>query len=189
MLAAKTDTVAPRFVQYRRALRWLDDEFNRVLHSLEQRGLTDSTLVVLASDHGYEFDEYGLGFIGHASNFGRYQLHSTLAMRWPGRAPASIERRTAHHSIPATLLEGVLGCDENALAYASAPGLDSVPAWDWLIAGSYNSHAVVQPDRVTVLRPGGLPSVLGPDYRAAQALKADPQVLKEAMLEMRRFYR
>jgi membrane-anchored protein YejM (alkaline phosphatase superfamily) len=184
-----SDTVSARFVQYRRALRWLDDEFNRVLHSLEQRGLTDRTLVVLASDHGYEFDEYGLGFIGHASNFGRYQLHSTLAMRWPGRAPASIERRTAHHSIPATLLEGVLGCDENALAYASAPGLDSVPAWDWLIAGSYNSHAVVQPDRVTVLRPGGLPSVLGPDYRAAQALKADPQVLKEAMLEMRRFYR
>ncbi len=187
--AAIGEDAIERFLDYRRAMRWLDDEFARILASLEAGGLSDRTVVILASDHGYEFDEYGLGYIGHASNYGRYQLRSTLAIRWPGRPAETVDRRTSHYSVPSTLLTKVLGCSNDPLSYAFAGPLDTADEWPWIFAGSYSSNAIVEPDRVTVINPGGLPTVLGQDLRASPDLKLDTGLLSEALSEMRRFYR
>ena len=123
------------------------------------------TLVILASDHGYEFDELGLGNIGHGSNYGPWQLRSTLLMRWPGREPKVYTHRSAHQDLPGTLLQEVFGCSNPASDYSSGSNLFDEQSWDWMIAGSYNSHAIVEPDKLIVSYPGGLVEVLGPDYR------------------------
>ena len=41
------------------------------------------------------------------------------------------------------------------------------------MAGSYNSHAIVEPDKIIVTNPGGFIEVLGPDYRPDSELKLD----------------
>jgi membrane-anchored protein YejM (alkaline phosphatase superfamily) len=58
-----------------------------------------------------------------------------------------------------------------------------------MIAGSYNSHAIVEPDKLIVSYPGGLVEVLGPDYRPKAGLRPDPARIEATLLEMRRFYR
>ncbi len=40
-------------------IRYFDGEFERLLRSLDDLGLTDDTMIVLASDHGEEFMEHG----------------------------------------------------------------------------------------------------------------------------------
>lgn len=45
---------------YHSMLRLLDDQFKRLIIGLEERGLSDSTLVVYLSDHGDFAGEYGL---------------------------------------------------------------------------------------------------------------------------------
>src|SRR5690606_18734743 len=141
--------------QYRRALTLIDGELGRVRADLETRGLSDRTLLIVWSDHGYEFDDSGGGYIGHASAYSPAQLRATLMMDWPERPAAHYTHRTSHHDLPVTLLEDVLGCDNLPSDYSMGRNLYAGRSWDWIIAGSYTSHAIVQPERIVVSHPGG----------------------------------
>ncbi len=178
-----------RWQQYRQGVHMVDGEVARVLGALEAAGLNDNTLVMITSDHGYEFDDLGLGYYGHAGNFGAYQLRATLLMRWPGKAVQVYEHRTSHMDLPATLLEGLFGCTNPPSDYSVGRNLFDGVSWDWIIAGSYHAHAIVEPNRVMVSEPGGFAEVLGPDYRPAADARLDPQRIEETLREMRRFYR
>ena len=176
-----------RWTAYRRGLRLVDGEVAKVLADLDAAGLREDTLVIVASDHGYEFDDLGLGYYGHASNFGQYQLRATLLMDWPGRESHVYTHRTAHQDLPATLLEGLFGCTNPPADYSSGHNLYAGESWEWIIAGSYHAHAIVEPGRVTVSEPGGFAEVLGPDYRSADT-RLDARLIEAAMAEMRRFH-
>jgi len=178
-----------RWQRYRQGANMVDGEVARVLAALEAAKLGDNTLVIVASDHGYEFDDLGLGYYGHASNFGPYQLRATLLMRWPGRAPKVYEHRSSHMDLPATLLQGLFGCVNPPADYSVGRNIFDGVSWDWIIAGSYHAHAIIEPDRVMVSEPGGFAEVLGPDYRPPADARLNPQRIEEFLLEMRRFYR
>ncbi|RMF98943.1 MAG: DUF3413 domain-containing protein [Gammaproteobacteria bacterium] len=175
--------------RYRLAIRRIDAEVGRVLDGLAARGLLDSTVVIIASDHGYEFDDNGLGYIGHASNFSRAQLQSTLLLHWPGRAAQRIEHRTSHYDLPPTLLRQLLGCRNDPADYGVGQDLFSGKEWNWIIAGSYSAHAIVQPDKIVVSYPGGFVEVLDAHYRPLGRSALDPALLRESLAAMSRFYR
>jgi membrane-anchored protein YejM (alkaline phosphatase superfamily) len=175
--------------RYRLAARFLDGELRRVLASLRAAALLDETVILVVSDHGYEFDDNGLGYVGHASTYSPAQLRATLVVHWPGRPPATYEHRSSHYDIPATLLADLLGCANDPADYSVGRNLFSGRSWDWIIAGSYNSHAIVEPDRLIVSHPGGLVEILGPDYRPLRDARVDTSVVEAAVADMRRFYR
>lgn len=178
-----------RWNHYRRGLRVIDDEIARVLEALEQKGERERTLVLVMGDHGFEFDDLGLGYYGHASNYGQYQLRTPLMMRWPRIAPRVFTHRTSHFDLPPTLLQDVLGCTSPPADYGMGRNLFEGRSWDWIIAGSYHSWAIVEPGRVMVTAPGGLAEVLGPDYRDLPDPSLDAALIERAFAEMRRFYR
>lgn len=175
--------------QYRRSARLADEELGRVMASLRERDLLDRTLVIVASDHGYEFDDNRLGYVGHASSYSQAQVRATLVMRWPGRAAAVYRHRSSHFDLPVTLMQEIFGCTNPPGDYAVGRNLFAGESWEWLVTGSYNSHAILQPDRVIVTHPGGFVEALGDDYRPLPGARLDPQVIEAAMREMRRFYR
>lgn len=175
--------------QYRRSARFVDQELGRVRASLAAAGLGENTVVVVFSDHGYEFDDYGNGYSGHASSYSPAQLRAVLAVDWPGLEPARHTHRSAHFDVPVTLLQDLLGCTNPPADYAVGRNLFAGEGWDWIVAGSYTSHAIVQPDRVTVANPGGFVEVLGTDYRPLADADPDAGVIGQAMADMRRFYR
>jgi len=181
--------VERRHALYRAGITAVDAEVRTVLQSLESDGDDRETLVIIASDHGYEFDELGLGNIGHGSNYGEWQLRSVLLMDWPGREPRAFTHRSAHQDLPGTLLREALNCSNDYADYSSGGNLFDQQDWSWIMAGSYNSHAIVEPDKIIVTYPGGLIELLGPDYRPADGLQLDARRIEDAMLEMRRFYR
>lgn len=175
--------------RYRLAARLIDGELGRVLASLRSEGVSDETIVVVLSDHGYEFDDNGLGYIGHASNYSAAQLRTPLVIRWPGRAPAEYHHRSSHHDLPVTLLQDALGCRNDPADYAVGRNLFAGADWEWIIAGSYNSHAIVEPQRVVVTHPGGFVEILGADYRPLRGAAVEPRIIEAALRDMRRFYR
>jgi membrane-anchored protein YejM (alkaline phosphatase superfamily) len=186
---AGNEKARARWGEYRQGVHMVDAEVARVLDALKAARLDDNTLVIIASDHGYEFDDLGLGYYGHASNFGQYQLRATLLMRWPGRAAGVYEHRTSHLDLPATLLQGLFGCTNPPTDYSVGRNLFDGVSWDWIIAGSYHAHAIVEPNRVMVSEPGGFAQVLGPDYRPPADARLNSERIEEALREMRRFYR
>ncbi len=175
--------------RYRRSAQVADGELGRVLDALDSNSLRDSTILVVLSDHGYEFDDNGLGYIGHASNYSAAQLRATLVVRWPGRAPARYTHRSSHYDIPATLLQDAFGCVNDPADYSLGSNLFAGRDWDWIIAGSYNSHAIVKPEWTLVTHPGGFVEVLGADYRPVAGAAIDTGVVADALSAMRRFYR
>jgi membrane-anchored protein YejM (alkaline phosphatase superfamily) len=177
-----------RNARYLTAVHYVDSLLGRVLDDLERRKLLDQTIVIVTSDHGIEFDENGLGFKGHGTAYSDYQMHTPLVVRWPGRSPGRVARRTSHNDIAPTLLTDLFGCTNPPSDYASGSSLFSNAQWSWLVVASYREFAVVEPERVTVVFPAGY-EVRGQDYRLSRTQTPPRDALRAAMQEMSRFYR
>jgi arylsulfatase A-like enzyme len=64
-------------------------QVQRLLDALEQRDLADSTVVVLASDHGEAFGEHGS--FSHSTTLYEEEMRPILALRVPGVAPGRVD--------------------------------------------------------------------------------------------------
>jgi len=76
----------------------VDDCIGRLLDELGRRSILDDTIVIITSDHGVEFEEYGV--IQHV--FGSYvgSIHVPLLIRFPRAVPRGLRIRE-----PATLTD------------------------------------------------------------------------------------
>jgi membrane-anchored protein YejM (alkaline phosphatase superfamily) len=174
--------------QYLTAVHYDDDLLGQVLNDLKRRKLLDNTVVIITSDHGMEFGENGLGFTGHGTAYSDVQVHTPLILRWPGRPPGRVGRRTSHNDVAPTLLTELFGCTNPPSDYASGQSLFSDAQWNWLIAVSYADFALIEPDRVTVVFPSGY-EIRDRNYQLVSNPTLPRDGLRAAMREMRRFYR
>lgn len=78
--------------KYDESLAYLDAQLGHLFAELERRGLWDSTLVVVTSDHGEEFGEHNVFF--HGNSLFRPALEVPLMIRYPGHVPAGQVVRT-----------------------------------------------------------------------------------------------
>jgi arylsulfatase A-like enzyme len=89
---------------YRAAIRWDDDALRRVREKLDDAGLLDDNVIVLASDHGEAFGENGK--TGHARNVLTATLQTPLVMRFPFPVePIRVKSQVRNIDIAPTLLE------------------------------------------------------------------------------------
>ena len=186
-LPADAPEQARRYARYLTNVRYVDALVGRVLDDLERRKLLESTVVILTSDHGTEFNENGQGFTGHGTSFSAYQVRTPFVLRWPGRPPARISRRTSHNDLAPTLLTEVFGCTNPPADYASGQSLFSDSQWEWLITLSHNDFALLEPDQVTIVYPSGN-EVRDQSYRLIQHPRLSRDKLRAAMQEMSRFF-
>ena len=82
----------------------VDEWVGKLLDELDQKGLTENTLVVFVSDHGEMMGDHGLN-----SKMKMYEgsAHIPLIMRLPGVITAGTKVNTpvSHHDIFATILD------------------------------------------------------------------------------------
>ena len=88
-----------------------------------------------------------------------------------------------------TLMQDMFGCDNPPGDYSMGRNLFSGESWDWIMAGSYTSHAIVEPGQVTISYPGGFVEVRGEAYEPIDRSNMDPAVVQASMAAMRRFFR
>jgi len=176
------------YARYLTAVHYVDSLLGRVLDDLRRRHLLESTVVIVTSDHGMEFDENGLGFKGHGTAFDELQMRTPMVIRWPGRPPARITHRTSHNDLAPTLVTELFGCTNPPSDYSSGHSLFSGVAWDWLIGAGYEDFAVIEPDRVTVVFGSGY-EIRDGSYRLVPNPTLPRDLLRSAMHEMSRFYR
>ncbi len=86
------DRIRGMTASYLRSVAWVDDRIGALLAGLEERGLTDETVVVFWSDHGFLLGEHGLT----AKSLPFHEaLRAPLLVRVPGWTPRR-EARLAH---------------------------------------------------------------------------------------------
>src|SRR4030095_6453389 len=124
-VAPVASTQLARYLRYLSAVHYVDSLLGQVLDDLERRKLLESTVVLVTSDHGMEFDESGQGVKAQGTSYSRYQMHTPLVVGWPGRPPGRVARRTSHNDVAPTLVAGLFGCANPSSDYASGRELFS----------------------------------------------------------------
>ncbi len=175
---------------YRTAAHYVDSQVGRVLADLQQRRLLDNTVVMISSDHGEEFNDNGMDYWGHGSNFSDVQLHVPMIVHWPQRDRQQVSYRTTHHDVPATFLHEALGCAAtSAEQYSVGHSLFEPAPRDLLIAGSYANYAAVLDQHIVVSYPGGGHDVLDKKLNKAPEGVLQPEISQRILTQLSRFYR
>jgi len=182
-LDADTDPV-PFKNLYLNSVRWSDAQAGRAIDALRAEGELDETYVVVTGDHGQEFNDLGLAYWGHNSNFARFQSHVPFFVRRAGLAPGERTHQTTHFDVATTLLTDVLGCRNPPEDYCVGRNLFDTTDRGVLTLATYSTYAAVRPgERHVVVGKSGDIEVLGRDYRPEPWLESDADFLKQSFLQ------
>lgn len=128
--------------RYINACHYLDSQIGRMLDALRDRGLLDSTIVLLTGDHGEEFMEKGRW--GHNSSFSQEQIRTPGVLWIPSRAPRALEDMTCHLDFVPTVLR-FLGVTNPTQDYCQGRDLLTAGRHDYLILADWNNVAYIDP--------------------------------------------
>lgn len=175
---------------YKSTLHYVDNQIGRVLTDLEKRDLLDETIVMITGDHGQEFNEHGMNYWGHGSNFGEYQLHVPMVVHWPGKPAQTVSYRTQHFDVAPTLLSRALGCGATPVEYyATGNGLFKEREDPWSIAHSYMDYALITDKLQVVTHASGDVDVVTPRQKPVDRYQLKPSITREVLNELSRFYK
>ncbi|TMQ73751.1 MAG: DUF3413 domain-containing protein [Candidatus Eisenbacteria bacterium] len=161
----------------RNSVYYTDSLIGRVVRHLEATGLMRSTIVIVTSDHGEEFNDNHAGWWGHCG-----------MVYVPGRHPRRVTTPTTHADVPTTLLQEVFGCGPPH-DYSNGCDLWALPtAPRPFVVGSYINYAYVMGEDVHVVYPMFVKSYRFGDINQ-KAGKPDPGLVRTLMEETHRFVR
>ncbi|MBL1277001.1 MAG: DUF3413 domain-containing protein [Ectothiorhodospiraceae bacterium] len=179
----------PLFNRYQNSVHFVDSLIAPVLEKLKTKNLLDNTVVVITGDHGQEFNDNKLNYWGHNSNFSPWQTRVPLVVHWPGKKGQQIHQQTSHFDITPTLMQDVLGCNNDLQDYSSGKHLLTGKPGAYLLLSNYNQFAVMEKDRLTVVDEFGNVDILDNHYRNIPGAKPASTRMLSVMDEMSRFYR
>jgi arylsulfatase A-like enzyme len=149
---------------YDSEIAYVDQEIGAVVAALEERGLLDETLLVIASDHGELFGEHGL--VDHGNSLYREVIDVPLVVVFPGRVPEGgrIGETITLRDLAATISHMATGAEH------AFPGSSLSRFWEPLPPASSSpilssvSGGVRMPDWVPVSK-GDMKSLVSDGYQ------------------------
>ncbi len=170
---------------YHNSLLYTDALLARVLDAAQKSGVLENSWVVITGDHAEEFNENGLGYWGHGSNFTRWQTHTPLLVMAPGQFAGRQESRLSlHQDIVPTLMQEALGCQSPIENYSHGRHLFHLPERRGTLLASYMMQAYWADD--TVFDRTTNRSYDWRDMKLGRTL-ADRETIRALMNEERRF--
>lgn len=92
--------------RYDGEILFVDHHIGRLLDGLEERGLSEETIVIVAADHGEALvkkEDHGVQ--GHGQNLHEEQIHVPLAIRVPGLKPRVVDQPVGILDVVPTLVD------------------------------------------------------------------------------------
>lgn len=173
---------------YKTTVHYIDRLIGHTLTTLEAQGRLDSTLVVITSDHGQEFNETGNNFWGHNSNFSQWQTKVPLVILWPGKSAASIDTLSSHEDLVPSLLHEAFGCTNPSSDYSTGYSLFDLPATGrGILLESWTDRAILYDNHLFLIDPLGDIDPVDLDYQPVEQQELPPTVLAEQVERMSRF--
>jgi len=138
-----------QFNRYKNAAYCVDDKFGRFIEKLKAKKLYDDAIVIVVSDHGQEFYEYGS--YGHNSAYDAVQVNAALIVHWPGKRAKVVREQTSSMDVVPTLLK-TLGVSNDVSDYAQGMDLfDPHYKRTCSFLGNWNENAIVCDDYTVIM--------------------------------------
>jgi len=173
---------------YDLSVQTADSELSYLYKKLNQANLLDSTIVIITSNHGTEFNETKTNSWGSNTNYSPYQLKVPLIIHWPGRIANVYTHKTSHLDISVTLLQDLLGVSSNPFDYSSGRNLFSESPRKWIIAGDARELALITDKNTTVIDKFGNFKIFNKNYKREKNVNPTLPVLMQGLTELQRFY-
>ncbi|WP_318519098.1 DUF3413 domain-containing protein [Photobacterium leiognathi] len=174
---------------YRNAAYHIDEMLGRVFTVLKAKGVLNNTIVVIASNHGTEFNETGNNTWGSGSNYSKYQIKVPLIIHWPDHAAQEVTRLTSNLDVVPTVMESLLNVATAPSNYSSGVSLfDQNNNRRWVLSGNDDDIVVVQKKQTTVVDKYGNYNVYDNNYQLKDEGKPKLSTLMQVMNELKRFY-
>ncbi|WP_318475203.1 DUF3413 domain-containing protein [Photobacterium leiognathi] len=174
---------------YRNAAYHIDEMLGRVFADLKAKGVLNNTIVVIASNHGTEFNETGNNTWGSGSNYSKYQIKVPLIIHWPDHVAQEVTRLTSNLDVVPTVMESLLNVATAPSNYSSGVSLfDQNNNRRWVLSGNDDDIVVVQKKQTTVVDKYGNYNVYDNNYQLKDEGKPKLSTLMQVMNELKRFY-
>jgi N-sulfoglucosamine sulfohydrolase len=146
------ETVRHDMLDYGYEVEHTDNHLGRMIAELEKRGLLDSTIIVVTSDHGMPFPRVK-GYAYHDSN------HIPLAIRWPAgvKAPGRVIDDFVDFTDLAPTFLDLAGIAQGGTGMLPITGKSWRPIFQSAQSGrvvAARDHALIGKERTDVGRPG-----------------------------------
>lgn len=199
-LTLNKDTDPTPIVQrYNTAVHFVDSLIQKIVRTLEEEALLDSTLVIITSDHGEEMNDNKLGYWGHNGNFTAAQTHVPFAVILPESLGSDREYlkqwnmytyRTSHEDIAPTLLQSFLGVTNPVEDYSTGINLFQTPQKrDFFIIASYTMYGIVGDQNLIEVTSAGTYEVRSLRNEPLPGVKPQYDHIAETLKRISKFYK
>lgn len=175
--------------RHKNSVYYVDHLLSQVYNSLEEKDLMKNTVIIFTSDHGQEFNDNKLNFWGHNSNFTSAQTQVPFFIYWPDQPANTVQHWTTHYDLAPTLMTQVFNCQNPGSDYSSGMDLMTHKGHEWMVHGTYGDFAIRLKDHFVLVELSGNYKILDLNYQPISNSDLDKKYYKQALDEMRRFYR
>jgi len=181
----------PFINRYLNSVNFVDSQIDRVIKDLEKRGLLDNTLLVITGDHGQEFNDLGMNYWGHNSNFSSWQLSVPFILYDSDLDSKSIESMTTHYDVLPMLFSNYMGCINKTSDYSVGHNSlkeDERNSAFWFIAASYSDYAFINDDHIVTVDEFGRSIIRDNNYQSL-AKENFPSWVLEAIKQLSFYFK
>ncbi|WP_281630187.1 DUF3413 domain-containing protein [Vibrio sp. St2] len=173
---------------YHTSVNNADEELGVLFEKIKELDIGDSTVIVITSNHGTEFNETKTNSWGSNSNYSRYQLEVPMIIHWPGKVAGKYDHRTSHLDLSVTLLQDLLGVSSNPSDFSSGQNLFDERSRKWILAGDTRELALITNKDTTVIDKFGNYKLYDNNYQRLKDENPTLPVLMQGLTELQRFY-
>ncbi|HEY0090905.1 MAG TPA: DUF3413 domain-containing protein [Flavobacterium sp.] len=179
----------PLINRYKNSLHYVDELVGKAIESLRKKQLLESTIVVITSDHGQEFNDMKKGFWQHGGNFSKVQIHVPMIIFDAGKAPAVYKHQTLHYDVAPTILTSVLGVKTDIADYSFGQNMFAPKKRDYFVCGYNERFAFIESKRITNIYPSGLFDVTDDKLNTLDNDLVDFGIVTSGLRGLGRFYK
>ena len=173
---------------YNHSVTLADNELHLLFTKLTELELLDSTVVVITSNHGTEFNETKTNSWGSNSNYSRFQLQVPMIVHWPGRVAGVYNHRSSHLDFSVTIMQDLLGVSSNPSDFSSGRNMFNEAKRKWILAGDSRELALITDEQTTVIDKFGNFKLYDDNYQRLKEENPTLPVLMQGFTELQRFY-
>lgn len=177
----------PFINRYKTSASYVDSLLKQVLATLSKNNLLDNTLIVITSDHGQEFNDNGLNYWGHNSNFTPVQTQVPFIMHWPGKKPREFTHRTTHYDFAPTLLKHIFHCSNASDTFSFGEDLFQKKYHQSILMGYPNQFAIMLENEILLSDQWGRFELLDFHYRPILNKEYNYKLLFQELSKLSRF--
>jgi uncharacterized protein len=179
----------PMLNLYKNTAYFVDSLLGIVFKEMESSGILENSMVIITGDHAQEFNDNKKNYWGHNSNYSAAQLHVPLLVYTPHSSPKKYEHWTSHYDIVPTILQNIFDCKNDVTDYSCGKNLYNTSQRNWLLVGSTDNFAIVQPNKITTVNFDGSFDITDNHLNAIKNAHLDNEFINSTLLSSKSFYR